>query len=113
MTVSSDIIRGHLDAIILKLIIEKDRYAYEISNQIRGRTKDAFSIKEATLYALVQRLEKKELITSYIGTKSHGSKRRYYKITTLGKAYYKEKIAEWVTLSDIMAQLLEVPNASN
>ena len=25
--ISSDVIRGHLDAIILRLIIEKDRYA--------------------------------------------------------------------------------------
>ncbi len=111
MAVSSDIIRGHLDAIILKLIIEKDRYAYEISNEIRQRTQEAFSIKEATLYALVQRLEKKDLISSYMGTKSHGSKRRYYKITTLGKAYFKERIKEWETLNTVMTQLLEVSNA--
>ena len=36
--ISSDIIRGHLDAIILRLIIEKDRYGYEISKEISKRT---------------------------------------------------------------------------
>ena len=113
MDISSDIIRGHLESIILKLILEKDRYGYEISSEIFKRTKEVFAIKEATLYALVQRLERKELITSYIGEKSHGSKRRYYTITTLGKAYYKEKMKEWYTLKLIMSQLLEEDNERN
>lgn len=107
MAISSDLIRGHLEVVILKLIIEKDRYAYEISNQITQRSKEQFSIKEATLYAMVQRLEKKALIESYIGTKSKGSKRRYYTITTLGKAYYQERLKEWQELKTVMTSLLE------
>lgn len=107
MALSSDIIRGHLDLIILKLILEKDRYGYEISREIVERTESLFSIKEATLYALVSRLEKKELIDSYVGEKSHGSKRRYYRITTLGKAYYHEKFKEWDTLKNVMSKVLE------
>ncbi len=57
--VRSDIIRGHLDSIILRLISEKDRYGYEISQEISLRTNNRFQIKEATLYAIFQRLEKK------------------------------------------------------
>ncbi|MFW5841934.1 MAG: PadR family transcriptional regulator [Bacillota bacterium] len=113
MQISSDIIRGHLEGIILKLIIEKDRYGYEIASEIAKRTNDAFIIKEATLYSLVQRLEKKDLISSYIGTKSHGGKRRYYTITPLGKAFFKEKVNEWQHLKNIMSQLLEAQHESN
>lgn len=93
--ISSDIIRGHLDAIILRLIYEKDRYGYEISKEIFSRTNEQFQIKEATLYAVFQRLEKKELIESYFGDISLGGKRRYYRITKLGKAFLKEEMAEW------------------
>lgn len=60
--VRSDIIRGHLDSIILRLISEKDRYGYEISQEISLRTNNRFQIKEATLYAVFQRLEKKKLL---------------------------------------------------
>ncbi len=105
--INSDVIRGHLESVILKLIIEKDRYGYEISNCITERTENRFNIKEATLYSVVGRLEKKDLIESYIGTKSYGSKRRYYKITTLGKAYYDEKITEWKELKAVLETLLE------
>jgi PadR family transcriptional regulator PadR len=93
--IRSDIIRGHIDAIILRLIYEKDQYGYEISKEISLRTNDRFQIKEATLYAVFQRLERRELIESYFGEVSHGGKRRYYKITKLGKAYYRELIEEW------------------
>ena len=105
--IKSDIVRGHLESVILKLIIEQDRYGYEISNCISKRTEQKFQIKEATLYSIVSRLEKKDLIESYIGTKTHGKKRRYYKITALGRAYYYEKIQEWLQLKDILETLLE------
>lgn len=105
--ISSDIIRGHLDSIILRLIYEKDRYGYEISKEISLRTNDRFQIKEASLYAVFQRLEKKEIIESYFGDISHGGKRRYYRITPLGRAYLKEKIAEWQETKEVMNIFME------
>jgi len=47
------------------------------------------------------------LIESYFGAKTHGGKRRYYKITPLGLAYYKHKIDEWKELKEILDALLE------
>ena len=105
--ISSDIIRGHFDAIILKLIIEKDRYGYEISKEISARTNSAFEIKEATLYAVFQRLEKKELIVSYSGEITHGRKRKYYKVTALGKTFFAEKGKEWQATKKIINTFME------
>ena len=105
--ISSDIIRGHLDAVILKLIIEQDRYGYEISKEISKRTDNKFEIKEATLYAVFQRLEKNECIVSYSGQITHGRKRKYYKVTEFGQSYYKEKAEEWKDTKKIIDMLME------
>lgn len=105
--IRSDIIRGHLDSIILRLIMEKDRYGYEISKEISRRTDERFQIKEATLYAVFQRLEKKELIESYYGSESKGGKRKYYRITTLGKAFLKETVEEWKETKEIIDIFME------
>lgn len=105
--IRSDVIRGHLDSIILRLIVEKDRYGYEISKEISQRTDERFEIKEATLYAVFQRLEKKELIESYYGNESKGGKRKYYRITTLGKAYFRETVEEWKEMKDIIDIFME------
>ncbi len=104
--ISSDVVRGHVDTVVLKLLLEKEMYGYEIANEIKARTQNKFEIKEATLYAVVQRLESKELITSYMGEKSHGGKRRYYRVTPLGRAYFKELIDEWRLLRQIMVEML-------
>lgn len=105
--VRSDIIRGHLDSIILQLILEKDRYGYEISQEISIRTNNRFQIKEATLYAVFQRLEKKEVIEAYYGDVSHGGKRKYYRITSLGRAYLSELVKEWAEVKEIIDLFME------
>jgi PadR family transcriptional regulator PadR len=107
LLISSDIIRGHLDAIILRLIYEKDCYGYEIANEIIDRTNNEFQIKEATLYAVFQRLVKKELIESYLGDISLGGRRRYYRITNLGRAYLNEEIRNWHNARDIINIFME------
>ena len=105
--ISSDIIRGHLDAIILRMIYEKDRYGYEISKEIASRTGNAFQIKEATLYAVFQRLEKKQFIESYLGDVSNGGRRRYYSITASGKVYLKQEIDNWHEMRDVIDIFME------
>ena len=105
--ISSDIIRGHLYAIILRLISEKDCYGYEIANEIVNRTRGEFKIKEASMYAVFQRLVKKELIETYLGDVSLGSRRRYYRITSLGTAYLKEEIRNWYSARAIIDIFIE------
>jgi len=105
--ISSDIIRGHLDAIILRMIYEKDCYGYEISKEIASRTGKEFEIKEATLYAVFQRLEKKAFIESYLGNVSNGGRRRYYSITASGRAYLEEEIENWHKARDIINIFME------
>ncbi|HKL47212.1 MAG TPA: PadR family transcriptional regulator [Candidatus Izemoplasmatales bacterium] len=106
--ISSDVIRGHIDTIILNLLTEKDMYGYELVSVIKERSNNLFNIKEATLYSVLQRLEKKALIASYLGEKSYGRKRRYYQITSLGKAYLKEMVKEWKILKKIMHKMIGV-----
>lgn len=103
----SDIIRGHLDSIILRLVSEQDRYGYEMAKEISQRTNNRFQIKEATLYAVFQRLEKRGLIKSYSGIVSKGGKRKYYKITTSGKAYLRETVEEWKITKEIIDLFIE------
>ena len=107
MTIGADLIRGHLDAIILKLIIEKDRYGYEIAKEIAARSDHRLEIKEATLYAAIQRLERNKHIVSYSGQVTHGRARKYYKPTPGGRAYYHEQKNEWLSTKDIIDKLME------
>ncbi|MBQ5518853.1 MAG: helix-turn-helix transcriptional regulator, partial [Clostridiales bacterium] len=49
--ISSDVIRGYNDIIILFLLLNSPSYGYEISKQIRTMSEDKYIIKETTLYS--------------------------------------------------------------
>ena len=93
--ISSDIMRGYNDTIILHLLLDHDSYGYEISKEIETRALGSYSIKETTLYSAFTRLEKNGCIASYFGDETFGKRRTYYKITPKGKQLYYEKCNEW------------------
>lgn len=60
-------------------------------------------IKEGTLYVVLKRLEKNNLISPYWDdTETGGSRRIYYKITEEEKNYLVTKKEEWVFLKNII-----------
>lgn len=113
MAINSDMIRGLLETIMLSLIEEKDYYGFELALAIKDRSKGLFEIKEASLYATLQRLHEKGMIDSYLGEKTHGKKRRYYHLTEMGKTYLRGKTQEWDDLKQVMSRLMEKPNGSD
>ena len=95
--ISSDIIRGYNDTIILYLLLDKPSYGYEISKQIKALSNEKYIMKETTLYSAFTRLEKNGYITSFPGVGENvGKKRTYYSITDSGREYYKARCDEWV-----------------
>lgn len=93
--ISSDVLRGYNDTMILSILIERDSYGYEISKEIEKRSHGTYSMKETTLYSVFNRLEKNGYISSYYGTETMGKRRTYYRISDIGRDYYKEKCEEW------------------
>lgn len=106
MSITSDIIRGHTETIILSHLYEKDSYGYEINKMIKKKTKEQYELKEATLYCAFKRLKENGYIESYWGEQAVGARRRYYRITAEGKQYYKECKKEWENTKKILDQLI-------
>ena len=106
MSIASDLIRGHTDTIILAQLLKKDSYGYEINKTIQERTDNQYELKEATLYSAFRRLESSEMIESYWGDETTGARRRYYKITTLGRALYERNKEEWEKTKKLIDSLI-------
>ncbi len=104
--ISSDLIRGHTDTIILKLLDDGDKYGYEISKLITQNTGGEYELKEATMYSSLKRLEGEGYITSYWGDETQGGRRRYYKITERGRELYRDNKKNWEYVKRILDNLL-------
>lgn len=100
--ISSDIIRGYNDTIILFLLLDGPSYGYEVSKQIKELSKEKYVIKETTLYSAFSRLEKNGYVESYFGDETSGRRRTYYNITKEGIQYYKEKCREWILTKEVV-----------
>lgn len=100
--ISSDIIRGYNDTIILYLLLENDSYGYEISKNIKEISGEKYIIKETTLYSAFNRLMKNGYIESFFTEESFGKRRKYYRITEAGKNYYMEKCKEWELTKEVI-----------
>ena len=104
--ISADIIRGHTDTIILKLLQGSDRYGYEIYRLILSGSDGQYELKEPTMYAALRRLEQDGNITSYWGDETQGGRRRYYKITEKGKIRFEENKRNWEFAKRILDNLI-------
>ncbi|MDR1905697.1 MAG: PadR family transcriptional regulator [Clostridiales bacterium] len=106
MAYSSDILRGHTETVILKILLEKDSYGYEITKRILEDSHGRIDIKDATIYMAFRRMEIDGLICTYWGDGIGGARRRYYSITDKGRKLYAEKLEEWIDIDKILNNLI-------
>ncbi len=94
-SISSDLIRGHINTIILRTLYDGDKYGYEIINEIEEKSKGQYTLKQPTLYSALKRLESQDFLTSYWGGVSNGGRRKYFQITDKGRKVVEQNLAEW------------------
>jgi PadR family transcriptional regulator PadR len=107
VSISSELIRGNIDSIILRVISEGDNYGYEIIKIISKISEGKYELKEPSLYTSLKRLEAQKFIESYWGNESQGGRRKYYKITELGMKNYEKSLAAWKIARDLIDKLIE------
>lgn len=108
MALSSDLLRGYTDTIILRQLSRDDSYGYQINKNVAALSGGTFEMKEATLYTAFRRLETAGLIRSYWGNELSGARRRYYAITADGVARLNADLAAWQETKKQIDLLLEV-----
>lgn len=103
----SDLIRGNVDTIILKVLYEGDRYGYDLIKQINARGDGQWEIKQPTVYACLKRLEKQGFISSYWdSSESDGGRRKYYSLTDSGKEVFLRYKSEFERANALFGELI-------
>lgn len=106
MSIDSDVIRGHVDTIILKTLTTGDKYGYEIIKEIEQKSQGTYELKQPTLYSCLKRLENQGLISGFTKNSDIGGKRHYYKLTKKGRETYENSMQEWFNSRSIIDSLM-------
>jgi PadR family transcriptional regulator, regulatory protein PadR len=108
MEINKEILKGHIDTLILSLLQRSDMYGYEIAKMVRDKTENQFELKEGTLYLSLKRLEKNKCVEPYWGDEQGpGGRRKYYKLTSLGEKEYIIKRQEWQLVKKVIDTFIE------
>ena len=94
--------RGTLTLAVLSQL-QAPQYGYSLVQSLED---SGIPIEQSTLYPLLRRLEKQELVTSYWDT-TESRPRKYYVLSEYGKVIYAQLKEEWVNSSKLMHALLE------
>lgn len=111
MIYSSELIKGTLKTIVLKLLADnKKMYGYEITQKVKELTGDRIQITEGALYPSLHALENEGLLTTeteFIGKRV----RKYYSLSPSGKVKTREKLNEFTEFMNTMKILLDIRTA--
>jgi DNA-binding PadR family transcriptional regulator len=94
--------RGFLQVLVL-VLLEKSMYGYMMLKHFR---KLGYTVEENTLYPLLRRLEKRNLIQSEWDV-SQDRPKKFYIISKRGKSVRKDLLKIWREQNEILSHLLE------
>lgn len=106
--ISSDLIRGHIDTIILYSLIDGDKFAQQIADHVKQKSDEKYEINQATLYSSLKRLENLKFVKAYWND-SDGGRRRFFSLTELGKKTVNDNLSNWSFSRAIIDKLMDVP----
>jgi PadR family transcriptional regulator, regulatory protein PadR len=102
-----EMLKGHLDMIVLAALAAGPAHGYAVIEEIRRRSGQAFDLPEGTVYPALHRLEQAGLLASRWVTADSGRRRRVYSLTRRGDRAFAERRALWKQFSDAIGGLLE------
>lgn len=106
--ISSDLIRGHIDTIILHTLLNEDKFAQQISDTVEQKSGGAYKLNQATLYSSLKRLETLKYVNSYwYDSADVGGRRKYFKLTESGKNAVNANLDSWSFSRAIIDKLMD------
>lgn len=109
-SISSDLIRGHIDTIILNTLLSGDKFAQQISDTVEQKSNNVYKLNQATLYSSLKRLENLKLVISYWQDCDNGGRRKFFKLTDLGKETVENNLKNWSFSRNIIDKLIGCEN---
>ena len=105
---SSELIKGTLKTIVLKLLSDSDKmYGYEITQKVKELTGGKIQLTEGALYPTLHAMEAQGILTTDVVNVGNRI-RKYYSVTETGKKVAKEKVNEYSDFIDTMIFLLDL-----
>ncbi|HEX6255822.1 MAG TPA: helix-turn-helix transcriptional regulator [Euzebyales bacterium] len=108
MESDTQLLKGHLDALLLAAVAGEPRHGYAIMEALREASGGQFELPTGTIYPALHRLEAAGLINGTWSTVD-GRRRRTYQLTARGERRLQADRSTWREFAATITTLLEQP----
>jgi len=102
---TTQMLKGILDGCLLAIIKNKEVYGYELAEKLESYGFRDFS--EGTIYPLLMRMQKQELLYSTLRKSTAGPRRKYYSLTPKGEQELRSFMERWDYLQSNVNHVLQ------
>lgn len=101
-----DLLKGTLDAMILRVLRETPEHGYGIARRIEAASSGVLGVEEGSLYPALHRLSQSGDIAGDWRVTDSGRRARYYRLTDQGAKRLKAEIEKWHRMSTAVSTVL-------
>ena len=102
----SELLKGTLDMLILKIVALGPIHGYAISQRIRQISKDFFQVQQGSLYPALHRLEDRGWLHAEWKDSETGREAKFYTLTKKGRKHLESQVVNWERTSGAVTLIL-------
>lgn len=106
MDEKTELLKGTLDMLILKIVALDPIHGYAISQRMQQISKDYFQVHQGSLYPALHRLEDQGLLCPEWKETATGREAKYYTLTRKGRKQLDAEMRHWEELSTAVRLIL-------
>lgn len=107
MKAQKELVGASTGLLVLSVLAREASYGYQIIKRINDEADGLFVWQEGTVYPVLHKLEKDELVRAQWQTADTGRERKYYYITAKGRDALKDGTREWRAFNVMITRLAE------
>ncbi len=93
--VSSEVLQGTLDLLILKTLSLAPMHGWGLSHRIQELSHDALRVGQGSIYPALVRLEQRGWIDTEWRVTENNRRAKYYRLTAAGRRALGQELASW------------------
>src|SRR5687768_15619573 len=106
------LVKGTLDALVLKALSWTPMHGFEITSWLEERSGGALEVNDSALYQALYRMEERGLVQAQWGVTEKNRRARYYHITPEGQAHLAEESRAFLHYAETVGAILSAGRAS-
>lgn len=104
---STDVIQGTLDMLILKTLSLEALHGFGIGRRVEQISRGVFKVNPGSLLTALNRLERAGWLDSEWRETENSRRAKYYRLTRAGRRQLDEETAEWKRRAAAVARILK------